>query len=811
MKPKTNLDSIVEEFFNTGKLNINEITFPDSALEKLKHEPPPEEEKTTIDGAKAFLNKSIKDAEEEFKLAIEDAINAENDNDFQTAKKFYQQALSTLQRLGGYSNDEAYEGVYGKKELHNTINSVKAPLGDIEVYNFTQLKNDIDRMDRGEKREKSPEDEIDILSILEPEEKQIPSTEEESVEEIEDEVDITSMQKEINKWKSVDLDDATLEVLETYLPNPDDLEKLESKKEELEAIKNDPERTLDVWQKDDLKSLYSQINALKDQQKIVAKTIIDNPCIIHSVIYRNPANKNYFKPLMDKLVNIFDKKVNTTTSKLYKALFNSDKVPNNKINPFLDNIANYKVNPGSQQTQMQFDPETTKFCGATVLEEALKGKSFGHSTQEPIRNTINPQKNKKIQKWLEKAIDMAESIFNHIVSNKVLKQQYATRDKYEKLLGIIQKYSSGENEEEIIEGLTHVAFDLKEMDEMIKKYDLGNNSTQQNITTLINNVYDQNQVGDIKANLQQIRKSRNKQYEESFTTCVNPVNKKPYFINEPGGDTSSILQNPNWREGETFKFLFNNTELKRIMDLIFEAEYLNSFDGAEKDELRSFIQGKREKRSKYPVLDHTTITNTIGREAKIKAAAHLLFNNISSTKIIKYDIKAAQNVEVNRGNEKLIIPNKALVEVKLTSEYDYHLSEFFGVYKASESKLSSQYRKYPQYGEIYGRIIEELYILMTTGKGKNKGDEILDSIKDNTAGIFFEYYKYANMKNDVILKWDLEGQRKTEKRLSIRCVVDESKLYTWNVGALECDDKTFLPIVDSPDATDEYIAEALGF
>ena len=834
MKPKKQIDFIIEEFFNTGKLNLNKeeegITFDqldlfnenigdffsDADLEKLKHERPSEDETSTVDTRIEFLNKSIKDAEEEFTSAIKDAIEAEQEKDFPAAKKFYQQALSTLNRLSGYSKDELYKGIYGKKDLDNTIERAKAPLGGIGVYNWTQLKNDIARTGRGEKIDVDDEDILSILDIEdgggheETSEEGEEGTEAETSEDVvEDEVDITSMQKQISKWKSVELDDATIKVLETYLPKPENLEKLEKK---IEELKKDGKR-LDIWEKQKLKSLYSQIKALKDQQKIVARTIIENPCIINSIIYRNPGNLQYFKPLMDKLVNIFDKKVNTKGSKLYKALMDSNKVPDKNIMPFLNNIAHHKSESGGgPQTQMDFDIETTKFCGVEVLEKALKGKSFGHTIQEPIRKEINPTENPNIQKWLDHAIDMAESIFNHIVSNKVFVQTHATRDKYEKLLYIIQKYSSGENESEIIEQLTHVAFDLKEMDEMIRKYDLGSPTTQQNITNLINKIFDSEESNNIKDNLRQIRISRNKQYELSFTTCVNPENGTPYFTNEKGGDSSTILRNPNWAgEGSPYEFLYNNTELKRIMDLIFESEHLNSFGGEEKKELQKFIQGKKEKRSKYPMLDYSNIINTRGRELKIKEAAQLLFNNIHPSGIKKYDIKADQDVRVTRGSDDFTILDKSLVEVKLTTEYDYHLSEFFGVYKSSEKRLASEYRDYPQYGQIYGDIIEELYRLMTTGEGKKKGDEILATIKGNTAGIFFEYYKYANMDEDVILKWDLEGQRKTEKRLAIRCVVDESKLYTWHVGELECADKTFLPIVDSGDVIDDYISEALGF
>jgi hypothetical protein len=396
-------------------------------------------------------------------------------------------------------------------------------------------------------------------------------------------------------------------------------------------------------------------------------------------------------------------------------------------------------------------------------------------------------------------------------------QKNTAMSKYEKLLFIIQKYSSGENESEIIEQLTHVAFDLKEMDEMIRKYDLGSDTTRQNITNLINKIFDHEESTNIKDNLREIRISRNKQYELSFTTCVNPDTGTSYFNNKSGGDSSTILRNPNWAgEGSPYKFLYNNTELKRIMDLIFESEHLNSFSGEEKKELQKFIHDKKEKRRQYPMLDHTSIREERGIGAKIRAAAQLLFNNISPSGIKKYDIEAAQDVTVTKGSDSFIIPNKSVVEVKLTTEYDYHLSEFFGVYKRSESNLSSQYRDYLQYGEIYGRIIEELYTLMNGPEGKAMAEEILSAISTNTAGIFFEWYKFAKM-DDITLRWDLEGQRSTEKRLSIRCVVDESNLYTWNVGELECVDNTFVPRVDSLDDTDDldetdkYISEVLGF
>lgn len=833
MKPKTQIDFLVEEFFNTGKLNLNGkddgITldqldslneaglgdfFSDTDLEKLKQERPPDET-PAVNTTQDFLNNSIAEAEKEFRLTIEKAINAENDNDFPAANRFYQQALSTLNRLSGYSKDELYKGIYGKKDLDNTIDRAKAPLGDIGVYNWTQLRNDIARTGRGEKIEVADEDILSILDIEdgggqeETSEEGEEGTEEETSEDVvEDEVDISSMQKEIKKRKTVTLDPATIKVLETSLPTLDDITQLIKRREELKKLES-----LDIFQKDELSKINSNISILNDQQRIVAQIMVDNPCIIHSIIYPTSS----FAPLMEKLEKIFDKQVTSTSSKLSQTLLDGG-ITTERIHLIGRNIKSYKADK-SQQAALNFDeaPPGTELCGVEVLEEKLKEKSYVRSIQDPIKDAVNPKKDEQIEFWLEKAIDMAESIFNHIVSNNVFVQQHATRDKYEKLLYIIQKYSSGEDKEEIIEQLTHVAFDLKEMDEMIRKYDLGSDTTRQNITNLINKIFDHEESTNIKDNLREIRISRNKQYELSFTTCVNPDTGTSYFNNKSGGDSSTILRNPNWAgEGSPYKFLYNNTELKRIMDLIFESEHLNSFSGEEKKELQKFIHDKKEKRRQYPMLDHTSIREERGIGAKIRAAAQLLFNNISPSGIKKYDIEAAQDVTVTKGSDSFIIPNKSVVEVKLTTEYDYHLSEFFGVYKRSESNLSSQYRYYSQYGEIYGRIIEELYTLMNGPEGRAMAEEILSAISTNTAGIFFEWYKFAKM-DDITLRWDLEGQRSTEKRLSIRCVVDESNLYTWNVGELECVDNTFVPRVDSLDDTDDldetdkYISEVLGF
>ena len=143
-----------------------------------------------------------------------------------------------------------------------------------------------------------------------------------------------------------------------------------------------------------------------------------------------------------------------------------------------------------------------------------------------------------------------------------------------------------------------------------------------------------------------------------------------------------------------------------------------------------------------------------------------IINNLPQNKPIKADLKADSDYF---NNGKLIFPFGSLFEVKMMDvESDSYLSEFFSIFKQSETieelKLTHL--------DIYNKIITKLYKKLKTSE---IAQQFLDNIKNNIAGIFFD-------KNIVVpieyinIYWSDKGQKLCkEKRLSIRFkIVDKN-------------------------------------
>ena len=266
MKPKKQIDFLVEDFFNTGKieLNKNELGMTFDQLELLQEQ--------NLESLQSI--NTLFDEGNEYKRK----------NNYPQAIKKWVEGIELYNNLGKPTIlSVAVEDIL--PQIRNFSELIGREVPAVAIEDNIEVEEPIDTV----------EDEVEVEEIISSEE-----------EEVEEEVDITSMQKEINKWKSVDLDDATIEVLEKSLPDPDSIEIYI---ERLEELKNKDH--LNWEERSEHTFIKSAMRALNDQQKIVANIIINNPCIIHSVIY--PSSN--FIPLMEKLEKIFDKKVKSTRSK----------------------------------------------------------------------------------------------------------------------------------------------------------------------------------------------------------------------------------------------------------------------------------------------------------------------------------------------------------------------------------------------------------------------------------------------------------------------------------------------------------------
>ena len=281
----------------------------------------------------------------------------------------------------------------------------------------------------------------------------------------------------------------------------------------------------------------------------------------------------------------------------------------------------------------------------------------------------------------------------------------------------------------------------------------------------------------ITDNLQAIRKNNSKIYELSFANCTGDDNT-PYFIHstnmEENGDGSTIVANSDIISGD------NNIWLRGKMDDIINGD--------------------------------TTVSEV----------TDIIYNEISPDGVVKFDIKAAQDVVVTSisGGENLIIPEGSYVEVKKSRQHSYHLSEFFGVYKNYKKDSFPQRYNKENYKIVYNQIING--VIKKINSIRYEGDrgviERLTDIENGTFGIFFQDYIFYKL-SDLEIKWTNIGQRKTESRMTISIKPSADAVqYQWTRENGNCNCEPLLPGVRCDDnlphlneSIDNYISEALGF
>ena len=136
-----------------------------------------------------------------------------------------------------------------------------------------------------------------------------------------------------------------------------------------------------------------------------------------------------------------------------------------------------------------------------------------------------------------------------------------------------------------------------------------------------------------------------------------------------------------------------------------------------------------------------------------------ILKNYTAEEMLKGDLTCIKPLYDDIGN--LIINVGDIVEVKkLDYQGDSYLSEFFAIYKNKLPNIA--FRKEYQY--TYNKIIDGLYLLFD-----KKGDNILEDIKNNFAGVIYDNNLFIPAK-DITLYWSNRGRNVCNKdhRLSIR-------------------------------------------
>lgn len=346
--------------------------------------------------------------------------------------------------------------------------------------------------------------------------------------------------------------------------------------------------------------------------------------------------------------------------------------------------------------------------------------------------------NKNIENKLKKCYGIIQSIMVEMSNNNVIQQTSKTKNIFSDLMNSIVTYTKGAGEnkslttkvQKDIEGsLNMIIYDLYQLLLTIQSYDVYDTTQKEEIKSIINNISIQvNNKEKLSENFFVIRQIRNQKYEDSFE-----CNEKYFFEKTTGGNSPKIISVTK-----------NNQYLTELITGATETPFL------------------------------------------AKNIATKIYNQIDGEKITesleKHDIKSNRKIVLENG---ITIPKDSKIEVKLTSRYsDYHLSEFFGVYKN---------KPLDEHTDTYNQVITELKKML---KGDDKG--IIQKIRDTTAGIFYENYMYTPIEN-VKIEWSDMGQRPTEKRLSLRVTVEnESKISQWTKQNGNCNCEPFLKGVDCP-------------
>jgi flagellin-specific chaperone FliS len=513
-----------------------------------------------------------------------------------------------------------------------------------------------------------------------------------------------------------------IEFIEKFLPQKKEIEKKEEEKTSFEqSIENIQTQELTG-------DFYSKI--ISANPKKVREAFDQNPCLYNEIINVNPDIRKFIiKNSGGEPKNCVDGEINaclTNKNPFVTHIENNDEISNNDKKELKSVLVDNAI---KNQRRVRETCEDNPMSIINKYVTTFDSKKKDIEEKLPEDSILN----KNIETKLKKCYSIIQSIMTEMNENKVVQQIPKTKNIFSDLMDSIVTYTKGAGEnmpstelvDKNVEGsLNQIIYDLYQLLLIIQSYDVYDDKEKTQILNIIKNISDQvNNKEGLSENFFKIREIRNQKYEKSFA-CGG------YFEQTKGGNSPKITS------------VTNNVQ---------------------------FLEELLEDSGKTP-SDIVTI----------------IYNEINPQKITesleKHDIKSNEEITLENGT---IIPKDSKIEVKLTSRYsDYHLSEFFGVYKN---------KPLDKYTDKYNQVISELKEML---KGDDKG--IIGKIIGTTAGIFYENYMYTPISN-VKIEWSDMGQRPTEKRLSLRVTVeDESKISQWTKQNGNCNCEPFLKGVACP-------------
>lgn len=475
---------------------------------------------------------------------------------------------------------------------------------------------------------------------------------------------------------------------------------------------------------DNLKDLEIGDKTLKTLYNVSADKIIEifqnNECLYNELINNNSKIREF-------IIKHFDGEYCSTTDN--KCLKNNNKFINHINNSDLDEKDKKSIIINLTQGDTMYGRDIQNLCEVDPMEIINSNITTTRSKESGVEKSL-PENSitKEVKVKLNKSYSIVQNIISEIEKNKVIKQIPSFKNVYSDLMSTITIYTKGAGEnkslttkvQKDIEGsLNMIIYDLYQLYLLVQSFEVYGDKEKKEILKIINNISEQiNDKEKLSENFFKIREIRNQKYESSFE-----CNDKTYFEKTKGGNSPNIISVTN-----------NNQYLMGLIE-----------NGGEPSDIATEI---------YNQIDVEKIEKSLE----------------------KHDIESKEEIKLENG---ITIPKDSKIEVKLTSRFNnYHLSEFFGVYKN---------RSLDEYTDKYNQVITELKKML---EGDDKG--IIQKIKDTTEGIFYENYMYTPIGN-VKIEWSDMGQRLTEKRLSLRVsVMDESKISQWTKENGNCNCEPFL-------------------
>jgi hypothetical protein len=802
MKPKTQIDFLVEEFFNTGKLNLNGkddgITL--DQLDSLKEGPQQDWRKEL---SKLTTTKSITQVVEEY---IDQIVKAEG----KRGDKKYEEAITSYKELKNMLTT-IQSGVYFEDaQLPQFISGVEQALGNYPQTPNTYVTEDgikflLQRLTNKkisaeeEERAKavdakkidditptvSGEDPISVTIKLNPDQQKEKDVAKSNME------DLPTLQQgqEINNPTNL----TTLQfiLLNNYVKNVEDKEKLNneithqvfSSTTQQYVIQLQRENKLPPTGKVDEDTWDVLMKKLTQEQNFYFETVAKEKGIELDTI------KKLIEYGKDELNDKEELFVNSM-SKFLMILLGQDPYPGiydkytykrgidydveQEFGEDLEKIiSDYtKVPYGDGDSEFRFtieDLEELKRKKLQYNQSGYVGKEELSKNQEIDKETLKKEikdLEEKIETKNKKAEGFRENYPFLFRSDQDVDDESKKRDK--------KKYfdSRKEQDQRTIHGLFEKIYNEFKKAIKDKSYSLDEIS---NIVFMINNtIY--------------------KLFTDTSMTDQTTLSKTKRAIK----GILEMVVNAKDRE-EMFEFVLNITDPYKVKAYAYELSFCECGDG-------EYFKCDKLGDQSTIISDSVTIMKSLMRSNKSVAECvdelYKLIGEKKGENIDKYDIIAQKEIVLEGGH---IIRPETKIEVKRTdpNNTDYHfLSEFFGVYKSSYNieHYSDKYA-YDRYNEIVSGLVKKL-----NEKG-GIGEAIIKKVQKDMGGLFLKNYYYYP-KGHFKLVWGdtSRGTLTDEKRVALRYeLIGEG--YRWVEGNCNIPDHQDM----TNESMDKYISEVLGF